>query len=427
MTEAFLHYLWQNRLFQWIDIQTTSGEPLQIIHPGFHNEDAGPDFKQAIIQIGQIKWAGDIEIHIRSSDWYRHRHEVDEKYKSVALHVVYIYDREVLRQANEPFPTLELKKYIPQEMYVQYQSLIEAEDFLSCRYYLSELPPLHFSAVISTMAMERLLRKQNDILKLVQSCKGDWNEALYRQMAVNFGFKTNATAFELLAKSLPYKLIAKHLDSSLQVQALMFGQAGMLERPEMDDYYNKLRYEYDYLKYKYGLTPIAAYHWNLLRLRPQNFPCVRLAQFSELLYRIPNLFQMFVDNQSVDCLRCLFKIEPPAYWQTHFHFGKVTNFHKIEVGQTTWTLLLINTVIPALFAYNRFTGNEAMQEKAVAMLEQLPFEDNKLTRLFRNTPFPRVTSLDSQALIELYQYYCKSKKCLECSIGDTIIRNIRNK
>lgn len=426
MTEAFLHYLWQNRLFDFLNVQTTDGEPLQIVLPGYHNMDAGPDFKQAVIQIGSMKWAGDVEIHIRSSDWFRHKHQQDEKYKSVALHVVYEHDMEVERSSGEFFPTLQLKSYIPKDMYERYLQLVDSLDLLSCRGNLDSLEGICFQSQISSMAMERLLRKQEDVMNMLSQCHYDWRETLFRQIALGFGFKTNAMAFELLARSLPYKIIVKHSDSALQVNALIFGQAGMLELPHVDAYYDSLKYEYEYLRYKYQLDPIGEHHWNLLRLRPPNFPCVRLAQFSALLLRSSDLLSAFVNNPSVSYLSERLSVTADDYWTTHYHFGKETMLkHSVQMGETAVNLLLINTVVPVVFAFHRFSGNEQMLESTVSILEQLPFEDNKLTRVFKGTPFPQNTALDSQALIELLQQYCKAKRCLECGVGECLVRKIR--
>lgn len=426
MTEAFLHYLWRNRLFDFLNVQTAKGESLQIVFPGYQNFDAGPDFKQALIQIGSMKWAGDVEIHIRSSDWFRHKHQQDEKYKSVALHVVYEHDMEVERSPGEFFPTLELKSYIPQEMFARYQQLVDSLDLLSCRNSLDLLDSLSLQSLTSSMAMERLLRKQEDVMKTLVQCHYDWHETLYRQLAVSFGFKTNQMAFELLARSLPYKVIVKHSSSALQINALIFGQAGMLELPHIDAYYDSLKYEYDYLRYKYQLDPISVHHWNLLRLRPPNFPCVRLAQFSALMQHSSDMLSEFVNNPSVTCLSRMLSVSADDYWATHYHFGKETMLsHSVQMGETAVNSLLINTVIPVLFAFHRFSGNEQLLESTVAVLEELPFEDNKLTRTFEETSFPQKTALDSQALIELLQHYCKEKRCLECGVGGRLVRMIR--
>ncbi|MCQ2284736.1 MAG: DUF2851 family protein [Bacteroidales bacterium] len=317
MKEDFLHYLWKHRLFRFLEVKTTHGELLKIISPGYHNQDAGPDFKQAVIQIGNMKWAGDVEIHLKSSDWYRHQHHLDEKYRSVILHVVYEHDGEVERQKGEYFPTLEMKSYVPAGMYERYCELMRTPETICCENYLPKMDALHLNATLSTMVMERLLRKQQRILEMVAQCQNDWNEALYRQLAIAFGFKTNAVAFELLAHSLPYKILQKHADALPQVNALIFGQAGLLNEEPLDDYQRQLKYEYDYLRYKYQLAPIELYHWNLLRLRPSNFPCVRLSQFAAILHKIPNMMSLLLEDVSAESLRQFFSVEADAYW--HYH------------------------------------------------------------------------------------------------------------
>jgi len=426
MTEAFLHYLWKHRLFDFLNLKTTAGEPLQIIFPGYHNTDAGPDFRQAIVQIGAMKWAGDVEIHIRSSDWYRHHHQDDDKYLSVALHVVYEHDCEVERRKGELFPTLELKNYIPEGMLAQYQRLMASPEQIPCVSYLPGIELLHLRSLLSSMVMERMLRKQEDVLRMVGECNGDWKETLYRLLAIGFGFKTNVTAFDLLAKSLPLKVLTKHADSELQTAALIFGQAGMLERPDVDDYYNSLKYEYDYLRYKYHLIPIGEHHWNLLRLRPPNFPCVRLAQLAALMHESLDLTELCLECPSVETLKRELSVSANPYWKNHYQFGKKTILkHSVCLGDTAASLLIINTVVPFRFAHHRFFGNETQLERTLALLEELPFENNKRTREFAQTPFPQQNAMDSQALLELSQYYCSPKRCLECAIGERIVRNIR--
>ena len=419
-----MHYIWKNKLFDTSDLRTTSGESLRIMAPGFHNFDAGPDFRQAVVQIGDITWAGDVEIHIRSSDWFRHRHETDEKYKSVALHVVYEHDMEVERLPGEFYPTLELKGRIPEGKWLQYQQLVGSMEKVPCRNYLSLFNELHLQSLVSSMAMERLLRKYEDIMNLHAQCSSDWDETLYRQVAVSFGFKTNAAAFEMLARSLPYKILARHSDSALQVKALLFGQAGMLDFSHVDAYYDSLKYEYEYLRYKYQLQPIGLHHWNWLRLRPSNFPCLRLAQLAALLCRAPDLLRTLLDCPSIEHYQDLFSVDADDYWKTHFQFGKETLLpHSVSLGTTAFHLLMINTVVPVLFAYYRFFGQQSKLEDVASMWDQIPFEDNKVTRVFQETSFPRRTALDSQALIELQQYYCKEKRCIDCAIGERIVRN----
>lgn len=425
MTEAFLHYLWKHRLFDFMNVHTTDGEPLHIIFPGYHNTDAGPDFRQAIVQIGAMKWAGDVEIHIRSSDWYRHHHQNDEKYLSVALHVVYEHDCEVERKNGELFPTLELKHYIPDGMLAQYQRLMVSPERLPCASYLDAMEPLHIRSVLSCMIMERLLRKQEDVLRMVGECSGDWKETLYRLLAAGFGFKTNVAAFELLAKNLPLKVLSKHADSELQTAALIFGQAGMLEHSEVDDYYDALKYEYDYLRCKYQLQPIGEHHWNLLRLRPPNFPCVRLAQLAALMHESPDLTELCLESQSVERMKRALSVCANSYWENHYRFGKKTILnHGVCLGDTAASLLIINTVVPFRFAHHRFFGNEHQMEETMELLEQLDFERNRLTRVYVHSPFPQQNAMDSQALLELWQHYCLPKRCLECALGERIVRQI---
>ncbi len=424
MTEDFLHFLWRNKLFRFLELRTVDDEPVHIIFPGYHNANAGPDFLQAVVQIGSVKWAGDVEIHVRSSDWYRHKHHLDDRYKSVILHVVYSYDSPVCRMDEEVFPTLEMKNYIPDDMFQRYEGLRFSAEDVSCRSYLSELNTLLLNDVVSSLSMERMLRKQSAVIDVLEQCHYDWNEALYRQLAISFGFKTNASAFELLSKSLPYKILQKHADSELQVGALVFGQAGLLENNADDDYYESLKYEYDYLRYKYQLVPIQPFHWNLLRMRPQNFPCVRLAQFSRLIYTLPDLLNTILRQKQLPALLNFFMVEANPYWRTHYHFGKKTHQHSVTMGKTTASLLLINTVLPILFAYYRFFGQDECLESVFLMLEQLDYEDNKITRRFDDTPFPKQNAMDSQALIELYTFYCKDKKCLDCAIGEYVVKKI---
>lgn len=396
---------------------------MKILFPGYHNADAGPDFQQAVIQIGVIKWVGDVEIHIRSSDWFRHHHQFDAKYRSVTLHVVCFHDAEVERAKGEKFPTLILNDRIPKDMLCRYQQLVDSEEPLPCREDLTLLGNLTKTNLSSSLAMERLLRKQECVNGIVAKCGGDWKETAYRNLAVGFGFKTNAAAFELLAESLPYKLLSRHTDSSLQVEALVFGQAGMLKFPSLDDYFDQLKYEYDYLQYKYQLTPIGSHHWNRLRMRPQNFPCLRLAQFARMLYSIPDLMNELLQHPDVGYWKTRLSVTAHEYWKTHYHFGCDTILeHSVSLGENAINLLILNTIIPFLFTFHKFSGAEDELERDVALLEALPFEDNRITRIFSETGFPQQNAQDSQALLELYGRYCRERRCLECAVGDCIVR-----
>ena len=422
MKEDFIHYVWQHRHYDFKNLITSWGQRLNVVFPGYHNHDAGPDFLQAVVEIDHVRWVGSVEIHCRSSDWLRHHHQGDDKYKSVILHVVYEHDMEIQLDENEFVPTLELKGRIPQEMFDRYESLMKEPDLLLCRFRSMDIDSLVIQNQMSEVLIERMLRRQIGFQNTLTSCQSDWNELIYRVMAIGFGCKKNGTAFELLAQSLPYKIVRSHLASRLQVYALVFGQSGLLDVDDKDEYAGRLRYEYDYLRYKYQLIPIAAHQWNWLRLRPQNFPPVRLAQFAQMLYETGNSLSDKVLRSGMASLQSWLSLAPDEYWQTHYMFGKSSPKHASGVGETVINSLIINVVVPVRFAYARFTGDDDMQEDALALLERVPYEDNKTTRLFVDSAFPCRSAYDSQAQIELMEYFCTQKRCLKCSIGEKIVR-----
>lgn len=422
ITEYFLHYVWKHRLFSAIDLKTSDGFPVSVIHPGYAHADAGPDFKQSVIRIGNFTWAGDVEIHIKSSDWIRHCHHHNPKYDSVILHVVYENDLEIYRYGNEKYPVLELKDLISPKLIDEYRKLTFSEKKIPCASQIGHIEKLSFISVLSRMGLDRLFRKRKWILGLLDQCKGDWNELFFRFVVMNFGFKTNNAAFELLARSMPYKYIKIHSNVKLQVYALFFGQAGLLNEEMNDDYYDRLRSEYHYLQYKYRLAPIQEKNWNYLRLRPRNFPALRLAQLSELWYHHPDFLKELLENPCGEIASKLTEYSPDIYWKTHYRFGKTTPPHEIKLGAATADLLWINAVIPLLFSYGTFHGNEDLKEKALSMLEEIHFEDNKITRIYKKAGFPCNGALYSQAVMELHHYFCTGKKCLDCEIGCIILK-----
>lgn len=424
MNEEFLHYVWQHRHYVFLNAKTTDGQRLNVVFPGYHNHDAGPDFLQAVVTIDDVRWVGSVEIHCRSSDWLRHRHQFDNKYKSVILHVVYEHDTEIKLGDCECVPTFELKGRISQEMFERYDTLINVPDMLLCRRQLSGVDSLIVQQRLSETLVERVLRRQSGFMSTLESCQHDWNELIYRTLAVGFGCKKNAVAFELLAQSLPYRIVRAHLSSRLQVYALLFGQSGLLDIGEADEYMEKLRYEYDYLRYKYRLEPIGAHQWNWLRLRPQNFPTLRLAQFAQMLYETGNTLSDKVLKAGVQKLHNWLSVAPDEYWKTHYQFGKSSPEHASGMGLSTMNSLIINVVVPLRFAYARFSGNEQMQEDTLSLLERIDYEDNKTTRIFAESAFPCRSAYDSQAQLELMDRYCSQKRCLGCAIGERIVRGM---
>ena len=422
MKEDFLHYVWQHRHYDFLNLKTTDERKVNVVFPGYHNHDAGPDFLQAVVVIEDMRWVGSVEIHCRSSDWLRHNHQRDDKYKSVILHVVYEHDTEISIGDGEYVPTLELKGKIPQEMFTRYENLMNVPDMLLCRHSLPAVDSIIIQNQLSESLTERLQHRQCDFDTILKSCRHDWNELIYRVMAIGFGCKKNGVAFELLSQSLPYRIVRTHLSSRLQVYALVFGQSGMLDVCDMDDYTDKLRYEYDYLRYKYRLSPIGVHQWNWLRLRPQNFPSVRLAQFSQMLFEMGNALSDSVLKTGMRTLQSRLSVTPDEYWETHYQLGKPSPRHVAGMGISIVNSLVINVVVPIRFAFAKFSGDDDMQENVLSMLENIDYEDNVTTRIFSDCLFPQKSAYDSQAQLELFASHCSRKRCLECSIGEKIVR-----
>ena len=424
MKENFLHYVWQHRHYDFFNLKTTDGRDVYVDFPGYHNYDAGPDFLQAVVVIDNMRWVGSVEIHCRSSDWLRHNHQNDDKYKSVVLHVVYEYDADISIGESELVPTLELKGRIPLEMFARYETLVNTPDMLLCRNSLQTVDSVVIQNQLSVSLTERMQHRQEGFQSMLSSCQQDWNELIYRVMAVGFKKKKNGTAFELLSQSLPFRIVRAHLSSRLQIYALVFGQSGLLDVCEKDDYSERLRYEYDYLRYKYRLSPIGAHQWNWLRLRPQNFPALRLAQFSQMLFETGGTLSENVLKSGVGILRNRLSVAPDEYWETHYQLGKICPRHVAGMGSAIVNSLIINVVAPIRFAFARFSGDDELQENAVSLLEQVEYENNVTTRIFSESLFPQKSAYDSQAQLELFASHCSKKRCLDCSIGEKIVREI---
>lgn len=425
MNENFLHYVWQHRRFDFLNAKTTTGVAISVISPGVHNFDAGPDFSHSVVEIGDVRWVGNVEIHVSSSDWYKHRHQYDEKYDSVILHVVYDCDTDVCLSNGELLPTLQLKDYIDPAMFERYRNLYFSPDPLSCRAYSNSVDSLVFQSQMSHSLMERLLKRQKKVFELLSLCGHDWSEVVYRFLAQSFGCKTNSAAFEALSQHLPYRILQRHSFSFLQVEALLFGVAGFLsEKFDGDEYPQRLCYEYDYLSYKYQLTPMQRHLWNFLRLRPQNFPTLRIAQFSSLMFATKQHLKEMVLEASFNELSRWLAVDAGEYWENHYCFGKTAPRHKAFLGPQTIDAIIINTIIPIRFSYAKFLGDDLMQERAVALYDNLPFENNKITRIFRDSGFSCKNAADSQAQLELFDGCCVPKKCLKCSVGEKIIRDL---
>jgi hypothetical protein len=423
MKEEFLQFIWKYRLFNKNNLKTTDGRLVKIISTGQPNSDSGPDFFNAKIRIGETTWAGNIEVHQKSSHWFQHRHDQDAAYDNVILHVVEMQDKPV-QVKNHELPTLEIT--YPAEIMENYEQLLKSKRWIACEDRLPEVDPFILRFWFSSLMVERLESKTGDILAILEQNKNNWNETFYQLLARNFGMKTNALPFELLAKSLPLQVLSKHKNDLFQLEALLFGQSGLLNETLLgDDYYLALRKEYSFLYKKYSLSGIEAHLWKFMRLRPINFPTVRLAQLAMLIHHSSALFSRILETENLDELRKLFDVKASEYWDTHYRFNKTSaENHPKVLGETAFNNLVINTIVPLLFVYGEQHMNQAMKDRALFMLEKLEPESNQIIRKWNEQGIESRTAFETQALLQLKNKYCDAKKCLNCQLGAKIITKI---
>jgi len=420
MREEFLHYIWKYKLFKNQNLKTQNQEKLEIINQGIHNFDAGPDFLNARIKIDKTIWAGNVEIHINSSDWYKHNHQEDKAYDNVILQVVSNYDKDVFRTDGQLIPTLVIE--FEKKLLNNYEYLIKNEYWISCQNEITQVDSFTIYNWIEKLAVERLEEKSERILNLLEQTNNSWENAFYVQLASNFGFKLNSMPFELLAKSLPLTYIAKHKDNLFQIEALLFGQAGFLEDQSGDEYFNQLQKEYTYLKKKFKLKHIEGHLWKFLRSRPGNFPTIRIAQFSKLIYSSTSLFSKILEAATIQDLYSLFIVYPSEYWENHYVFNKKSVKKRKSLGKSAVDIILINTIIPFLFIYGVIKGKPEYKTRAIEFLETMKPEKNAIIAKWNELGIGSKDAFHSQALIQLKNKYCNHKKCLNCQIGNSIIR-----
>ncbi len=413
-----LYYVWQHRLFDNGGLLSTEGEAMEVVHPGQRNYDSGPDFTNARIRIGDTLWAGNVEIHQKSSDWLYHRHQYDPSYGNIILHVVYEDDKPGVTGA----PTLALKGRIQESLLARYHYLLNNTQWIPCEKMLPDVEEFTFTLAIERMIIERLEQKTVAIETLLKRNTGSWEETMYQLTARTFGLKVNKEPFELLACSLPLNIVAKQKQDLRGLEALVFGQAGMLNDQPLDDYMADLQREYRYLQHKHQLRPIRGHSWKFMRLRPPSFPTVRLAQFTMLLHRSVHLFSKVLETRNLHDVEELFKVGTSPYWDTHYIFGKISEPRKKELGADTLQLLVINTIVPILFAHARHKGDEKLQECALQWLEQLRPEQNEIVKQWASLGRTARSAYESQALIQLKNEHCDRKNCLSCQIGSSLLR-----
>ncbi len=419
MKESILHFVWQNKLFRAHNLETTEAETVEIIDVGRINTDAGPDFFNAKVRIGETVWAGNVEIHSNSSDWNKHNHQTDNAYNNVILHVVHKADGKVYRADGESIPQLELT--FSKQIEDNYEQLFSETKWIPCADKINLIPSIFIQSWKNALLTERLEQKMSAIEDLLSENNQHWEEAFYITLARNFGFGTNSQAFESLAKSLPISVLGKHKDNLFQLEALLFGQAGLLTLNEIDSYAVELQKEYNFLRLKFDLTPIDGSQWKLLRLRPDNFPHIRIAQFAALIHSSSKLFSKIVEHPEIKYLKQLFACEPSSFWKNHYLFADESPVKNKNLGIQSVNSILINTVIPFLFCYASHKNDEELKDKAVQILEQIPSERNSIVTNWQNIGLSSKSAYDSQALLQLKKQYCDKKKCLRCRIGHKVL------
>lgn len=415
MKESVLHYIWQYKLFTSSALKTIDGEDVEIIDTGKPNTDAGPDFFNAKIKIGDTVWAGNVEIHTFSSDWKRHHHASDRAYENIILHVVKYADEEIVRTNGEKIPQVEL--IYPASIDQNYESLLAAKLWIPCAAKIHSVPSILISSWKTALLTERLEQKTGRINELLAGNTMNFEEAFYITLAKSYGFGTNGEVFEAMARTLPLSVLAKHKNNLFQLEALLFGQAGLLREISSDDYEATLFREYAFLKTKYALQSLEGSRWKLLRMRPVNFPYIRIAQFAALIHNSTKLFSKITENPDLKYISALFNSETSDYWQTHYHFGKEALRKYKNPGISSVYSIIINTVVPFLFTFANRKGNQELKDKAFALLTEIPAENNAIVAGWKALNINVENAADSQALIHLKKNYCDDKKCLRCRIG----------
>ncbi len=422
MNEELLQYIWLAGLFNAEGLKTTDGQEVLILQRGKLNTNAGPDFSAARIRIGEADWVGNIEIHIHSDDWYLHKHHTDIAYNNTILHVVFAHHKQAQRQDGTLVPTIEINTQIFDNVLANYQTLKTAKHWIPCAPFIKQIDNFTHAQAIDRALINRLERKTEQVKQWLQLANNDWHSVFYYAIARSFGFGVNAPAFEQLAICLPISILGKHKQDITQIEALIFGTAGFLEENIKDNYHQKLKQEWAFLKAKYELKALPNSTFKMMRMRPGNFPTIRLAQLAALIFKSYHLMAEMVDTDDLKLIEKKFEIAPSIFWQTHYTFGKETKKHTANLSLSAIHLILINAVVPTLFEYAQSIGRENLHQKAINLLQQLPPEKNNITNTWKTLGITALNAFESQALIELKTQYCDAKRCLNCKIGNKILQ-----
>jgi hypothetical protein len=423
MSESFLHYLWKYQYFHKENLVTTEGESIHIFSTGFFNTHSGPDFSNARIQVGDMQWVGNIEIHVCGEDWDRHQHSLDEAYDNVVLHVIWNKPKTIGRRDGSSIPTLELSERVSDHLIFGYRKLINSFENVPCAQQLSGIPDIIRISALDNALSIRLENRAKEVLAQLEKNKGDWEETSYQLLARNFGFKVNSDPFAQLAHMVPLRVLQKHADKPEVVESILFGAAGFLDDSRDDDYFKLLQREFNVMRQKYRVLERSLHkmQWKFLRLRPSNFPTLRIAQFAALVCARRNIFASILKCETRATILQCFENEPTEYWKMHYHFRKKADVVPGLGSDSVFTLAL-NTVVPLLAAYAIARDDYSYMDKALKLLNELPGESNRITREWSLLSFRSKTAYDSQGQIELYNNFCSKRRCLDCSIGAYLIK-----
>ena len=422
--EEFMHFVWENRLFFPDNLETIEGEPLEILNTGMRNTNAGPDFFNAKVKIGETTWAGNIEIHKKASDWEKHNHDENKAYENVILHVVETADRQIVRENGSEIATLEMDW--PEQYTRNYQKLLDAQTWIACQEQFHRVDPVVLQLGFNRLMIERLEDKTEEINQRLEQNQQNWSEIFYQMLARMFGFKVNAIPFEMLAKAIPMNILAKHKNNLFQLEALLFGASGLLNEELFgDNYFLELRKEFGFLYKKYNLKPVEAHLWKFMRLRPGNFPTIRISQLAALIRRSQGLFSKILETEKANDLKSLFRVKAFEYWDNHYRFNKPSpRRYSKELGENSIDTIIINVVIPFLFVYGEKQNQHHLKNRALEFLEKLPPEHNSIIEKWENLGVLVRSAFETQALLQLKNIHCIRKKCLNCPIGNKLVKSL---
>lgn len=423
MKEDLLHFIWKYKKLQLAELVTSKNESVSIVDVGIHNHHSGPDFFNSKINIDGLLWAGNVEVHIKSSDWYAHRHEEDANYDNVILHVVWEDDTSIFGKDSSEIPTLELKKYIPQELLLAYQNLFDKKDktFVNCEKDIDAIDSFIFRNWLERLYFERLERKSDLVLDLLKQSNNDWEKVMFTILLKSFGLKINGDSFFSIATTLDFSVVRKIQNNPLQLESILYGLAGFLDDDIIvDSYYLELKREYSFLSNKFDIQKEGIQKPEFFKLRPLNFPTIRLSQVASLYSKHQSIFSKIIDATDLEEIYEVFNVSTSKYWNNHFTFGKISKKCSKKLTKKFIDLLIVNTLLPLKFCYAKHIGKE-VNEEIITIVSEIKKEENTIISNFKTIGAKAMNAKESQAMLQLYNEYCTQNKCLQCVVGSSLL------